>query len=65
MEKKKKFCFKRLAAVALVIEPFALVPAAILPDIASNPMHDSILERSVEVAAICPLEAAIATHFVV
>lgn len=43
----------------------AFVLAAILPHIGSETMHDSVLERTLEVAPICPLECPIAAHLVV
>ena len=44
---------------------FAFVLTAILPDIVARAVHDTVLERALKVATVCPLEAPIATHFVV
>ena len=44
---------------------FALVLAAVLPNIVARAVHDPVLERAFEVATVCPLEAPIATHFVI
>ena len=49
----------------LVESIVAFVLATILPDIVSVAMHNSILEAALEVAAICPLEAASSAHFII
>ena len=43
----------------------AFIFASILPNIMSMAMHDTILEATLEIAAISPLEASCATHFIV
>ena len=43
----------------------ALVLATVLPYVGTKPMHHSILERALEVAAVSPLEAPMATHLIV
>ena len=43
---------------------FAFVLSTILPDIVTEAMHHTILERTLEVATISPFKASIATHFI-
>ena len=44
---------------------FAFVLTTVLPDVVAIAVHDPVLERALEVATVCPLEAPVATHFVV
>ena len=44
---------------------FAFVLTAVLPDVVAVAVHYSVLERALKVATVCPLEAPIATHFIV
>ena len=50
--------------VLLIESVMALVFAAILPDVVTEAMHDTGLEAASEEAAIGPLEAAFAAHFI-
>ena len=43
----------------------AFVLTAVLPHVVAEAMHHAVLEAALEVAAIGPLESAVATHFVV
>ena len=49
----------------LVKSIVAFVFTAILPDIVSVAVHHAILEATLEVAAIGPLEASSAAHFII
>ncbi len=48
----------------LVKSVVTLILSAILPHIVASSVHNSILELSLKVTTISPLEAAKATHFV-
>lgn len=48
----------------LVVAIAAFIATTVLPDINTVAVHHSILERALEVAAISPLKAPIAAHFV-
>ena len=52
-------------AVLLVESVGALVLAPILPHIITEAVHHSILELTLEVAAIGPLEASETTHLII
>ena len=43
---------------------FTFVATAILPDVASKSMHDSVLERTLEVATVGPFENSFTAHLV-
>lgn len=49
----------------LVKSIVTFILAAILPNVVSDTVHYSVLEQALEVTAISPLEAAVATHLVV
>ena len=49
----------------LIVLIVALVLSTILPYVGTKSMHYSVLERSLEVAPIGPLECSISTHFIV
>ena len=49
----------------LVKSVISLVFSAILPDIVAIAVHDSTLELTLEVSPVSPLEATMATHFVI
>ena len=67
-------CSLILAAIRVRVDPLIVllvklvltfVPSTVLPHIAAEPMHDSILELTLEVASIGPLESTEATHLVI
>ena len=43
----------------------SFVFTSVLPHVAAKPMHDSVLEGALKVAAISPLEAPVPAHFIV
>ena len=51
-------------SMLLVVAIVSFVAATVLPHVDAVPMHDSVLERSLEVAAVCPLETPVAAHLV-
>jgi len=50
--------------VFLVEFIFAFILATVLPNVISEAMHHSVLERTLEVATISPFEAAKSAHFI-
>ena len=55
-------CSLAMLFVKLIV---AFIFTSILPDIAAESMHDSVLERALKVSTIGPLETPIAAHLVI
>ena len=51
-------------AMLLVVVIFTFVLSAILPDVVTEAVHDTLLEGALEITTISPLEAALSTHFI-
>ena len=51
-------------SVLLVVAIVSFVAATVLPHVDAVSMHDTVLERSLEVTTICPLETPVAAHLV-